>query len=188
MRASAVRTILTTTTGIAIGALVLSGCSTGSDVASAPPEASATGVTTTCPTPEAGANAQDTASYRMLVSASDPEMMVTQEQADAQGLTKGELLIGGIAMGSEGKAKANRHVEVAICDLATGKTVRGADVKMQVLDSGNAHDMMVMEMRGLDEPVTESHYGNNTVVPSTAYRMRVTLNGESAEFPMTVAY
>ena len=101
MRASAVRTVLTAATATAIGALVLSGCSTGSDVALAPPKASATGVTTTCPTPEASANAQDTASYRMVISASSPEMMVTQQQADAQGLTKGELLIGGMAMGSK---------------------------------------------------------------------------------------
>lgn len=188
MRASALRTALTASTGIAIGALVLSGCSTGSNDASAPPKASATAVTTTCPTPKAGANAQDTASYRMVMSASSPEMMVTQEQADAQGLTKGELLIGGMAMGSNADAKANQHVEVAICDLATGKTVTGADVKMEVLTGGNTHDMMAMEMRGLDEPVTESHYGNNTVAPSTAYRMRVTLNGESVEFPMAAAH
>lgn len=185
MRACAARTILTATAGIAIGALVLSGCSTGGDEASAPQESSATGATTACPAPEAGANAQDTASYRMVMSTSEPEMMVTQEEVDAQGLTEGELIIGGdMVMGSEGEANSNGHVEVAICDLATGQRVTGADVMMEVVTDGNAHAMMVMEMRGLDEPVTESHYGNNTVVPATAYLMRVTLNGESAEFPM----
>jgi hypothetical protein len=184
VRASAVRTALTASTGLAIGALVLSGCSTGGGAGSAPPPAS----TTTCPAPDAGANAQDTASYRMVASTSQPETMVTQEQADAQGLTEGELLVGETAMGSMADANANRHVEVAICDLATGTTVTGADVTMQILSGARSHDMMVMEMRGLDEPVTESHYGNNTVVPSTAYRVRVTVNGESAEFPMTAAH
>lgn len=188
MRASAARTILAATTGIAIGALVLSGCSTGGDDASAPQKSSSTGVTTACATPEAGANAQDTASYRMVMSASDPEMMVTQEEVDAQGLTEGELIMGGaMDMGSQGEANANGHLEVAICDLATGKTVTGADVMMEVVAGGHARSMMVMEMRGLDEPATESHYGNNTMMPATAYMMRVTLNGEKAEFPMAPA-
>ena len=181
MRGSVARTILTATTGIALGALALSGCSSTSKGASAPQESTAT----SCPTAEAGASAQDTASYRMVVSASDPETMVTQDEADAQGLTEGELIMGDpMDMGSSGEAKANGHVEVAICDLATGKTVTGADVMMEVVTDGDAHPMMVMEMRGLDEPATESHYGNNTVVPAAPYRMRVTLDGESAEFAM----
>jgi len=172
--------------GIAIGALALSGCSTGGEDAAAPQGASSTSATTTCPTPESGANAQDTASYRMVMSVGEPETMVTQEEADAQGLTEGELIMGGgMDMGSQ--SNATGHVEVAICDLATGRTVQGADVMMEMVSGGSASSMMVMEMRGMDEPATESHYGDNIVMPSTAYRMRVTLNGETVEFPMTPA-
>jgi hypothetical protein len=184
MRATAARTIVMS--GIAIGALALSGCSTGGDDAAGPQGASSTSDTTTCPTPESGANAQDTASYRMVMSAGDPETMVTQQEADAQGLTEGELIMGGgMDMGSQ--TNANGHVEVALCDLATGRTVQGADVMMEVVSGGSASAMMVMEMRGLDEPATESHYGNNIMMPSTDYQMRVTMNSESAEFPMTAA-
>lgn len=165
------------------------GCSSGAgDTTSAQPDAttgSPTETTNRCATPEAGANAQDTASYRMLLSASGPEKMLTQSQVDAQGLTEGELLMGGrMEMRSPGAAQANGHVEVAICDLATGSTVSGADVSMQFIDGSDARPMQVMEMRGLDEPATESHYGNNTVMPARAYAMRVTLDGESAEFAM----
>jgi hypothetical protein len=122
----------------------------------------------------------------MVVSASEPEMMVTPEQVDAEDLTEGELIMGGdMDMGSE--PEANGHVEVAICDLATETTLTGAEVTMEIVTNGQARPMMVMEMRGLDEPATESHYGNNTVLPGTAYRMRVSVNGESAEFPMAAA-
>lgn len=184
MRASSARTIVMS--GVAIGALTLAGCSTGDDDASASQDASSTSATTACPTPESGANAQDTSSYRMVMSAGDRETMVSQEEADAQGLTEGEVIMGGgMDMGSQ--SDATGHVEVAICDLATGETVQGADVMMEVVSGGSANAMMVMEMRGLDEPATESHYGNNIVLPTAAYRMRVTLNGESAEFPMTPA-
>lgn len=169
------------------------GCSTGGgDSATTQPSTtvgSSTGSTTECPTPGAGANTQDTASYRMVVSASDPEKMLTQAQVDAQGQTEGELVIGGgMGMRPAGAAKANGHVEVAICDSATGKTVSGADVTMEIVNHGKARTMRVMEMRGLDEPVTASHYGNNTMVPAGAYVMRVTLNGESAEFPMPAVH
>ncbi len=182
-----------TPAALAILTLLLSiaatGCSSDNgDSTTAQPSAagSSTPATTTCATPEAGENAQDTASYRMVASASDPEKMLTQAQVDSDGLTEGELVTGG-DMGSAGEAEATGHVEVAICDLATGETVSGADVTMDLDSAGKTRAMTVMEMRGLDEPVTASHYGNNTVVPAGDYTLRVTLNGESAEFAMPAA-
>lgn len=184
MRTSTLRTVISAAAGLAIGALVLSGCSSTNDETSEP-KASSAATSAACPDPEAGANRQDTASYRFVMSSSEPEEMVTQEEVDSKGLTEGELVVGDMGMSSD--SDANRHVEVAICDLTTGKTVQGADVGMKIVSNGHARPMMTMEMRGLDEPATESHYGNNTVVPTSAYKVRVTLNGETAEFPMAAA-
>lgn len=179
MRPSTLRAVISAAAGLVIGALVLSGCSSTNDETSEPKASAA------CPDPDAGANTQDTASYRFVMSSSEPEEMVTQDEVDSKGLTEGELVVGDMGMSSD--SDANRHVEVAICDLTTGKTVQGADVGMEIVSNGHARPMMTMEMRGLDEPATESHYGNNTVVPRSTYRVRVTLNGETAEFPMAAA-
>lgn len=182
-RTPAALTTLTLLLGIAA-----TGCSSDNNDATTD-RPSATGAPTpartTCAPPEAGENAQDTASYRMVASASDPEKMLTRAQVDADGLTEGELVTGGDMASAE--AKATGHVEVAICEVATGETVSGADVSMEIRSDGNTRPMTVMEMRGLDEPVTAAHYGNNTVVPAGAYTLRVTLNGESAEFAMPAA-
>jgi len=128
----------------------------------------------------------DTALYRMILSVGSPEDMYTQAEVDAQGVTEGELMLAGkmnstmdMSMGG-GKKK---HVEVAICNLKTGVVLTGAKVRMALAPKGGAYmPMTVAEMRGLDEPSTMSHYGNNVRAPKAPYTVRVRAGGETAVF------
>lgn len=128
----------------------------------------------------------DTASYRMILSVAAPEDMYTQSEVDAQGVTSGELMLAGrmnsaMDMGMSGGMK--RHVEVSICDLATGKILRGATVRMSLARQGGSWmPMNVAEMRGLDEPRSMSHYGNNVRTPKSPYKVKVRAGGQTAVF------
>jgi hypothetical protein len=87
-------------------------------------------------------------------------------------------------MGMGGGKK--QHVEVSICNLKTGKVVRGAKVRMSIAAKGGSYmPMTVAEMRGLDEPTTMSHYGNNVKVPKFPYTVKVKTAGEKAVFRVT---
>lgn len=128
----------------------------------------------------------DTASYRMVFSSGDVEDMYTQAEVDAQGIAEGELMIAGMMNPDMGMdSAAMRHLEVSICDLATGAMVTGASAQMTLNPSSGAAVMVpVAEMRGLDEPPTMAHYGNNVSVPMGSYTADVSLKGETAQFPM----
>lgn len=128
----------------------------------------------------------DTAHYRMILAVGSPENMYTQAQVDAQGITSGELMLAGkmnspMSMGMGGGKKL--HVEVSICNLKTGTVVTSAKVRMSMASKGGSYmPMSVAEMRGLDEPVTMSHYGNNVKVPKSPYTVKVKTAGETAVF------
>jgi hypothetical protein len=128
----------------------------------------------------------DTASYRMILSVGAPEDMYTQVQVNAKGITAGELMLAGrmnssMDMGMGGGLK--QHVEVSICNLSTGKVMRGAKVHMSLARQGGTWmPMNVAEMRGLDEPRTMSHYGNNVRTPKSPYKVKVRAGGQTAVF------
>jgi hypothetical protein len=85
-----------------------------------------------------------------------------------------------------GDVADTRHVEVSICDLATGSTVSGADVTMMVAANGAAAQAMpVAEMRGLDEPATQTHYGNNVPMAPGTSMVAFTVNGQTGTFTIT---
>jgi hypothetical protein len=82
-----------------------------------------------------------------------------------------------------GNAADTRRVEVAICDLATGSTVTRAQVTMMVAANGvAARAMPVAEMRGLDEPASQSHYGNNVPMAAGPHTVAFTVNGQTGTF------
>jgi hypothetical protein len=128
----------------------------------------------------------DTPHYRMILAVGSAENMYTQAQVDAQGITSGELMLAGkmnspMNMGMGGGKK--QHVEVSICNLKTGTVVTGAKVRMSMAPKGGPYmPMTVAEMRGLDEPITMSHYGNNVKVPKSPYTVKVKTAGETAVF------
>lgn len=159
--------------------------------------------TTTCADASGNPDVQqfDTEGYRMVLAVGETEAMYTQAEVDAQSPMTGELMVAGTmmdpgtspmasnGMGSASAAAgagATRHVEVAICDLATGVTVTGADVRMTVADdSAPVQDVSVAEMRGLDEPATETHYGNNMPMSGGPHVVTFTINGQTATFKVT---
>jgi hypothetical protein len=136
-----------------------------------------------------GVKQVDTARYRMILAVGSPENMYTQAQVDAQGITSGELMLAGkmsspMTMGMGGGRQ--RHVEVSLCNLKTGKILTGAGVRMSIAEMGGAYmPMTVAEMRGLDEPRGMSHYGNNVKVPKAPYTVKVKTGGETAVFRVT---
>ncbi len=80
-----------------------------------------------------------------------------------------------------GNAVDTRHVEVSICDHGTGSTVTGASVT--IASSGHvAQAMPVAEMRGFDQPTTETHYGNNVPRTSGTSQVSFTLKGQTGTF------
>jgi hypothetical protein len=139
----------------------------------------------------------DTAGYRMVLTVGDREAMYTQDEVDAKAPMSGELMVAGTMMdpgtaGSSGGGMMSgnvadtRHVEVAICDLATGSTVTGGDVTMMVAAGGAAaRPMSVAEMRGLDEPATQTHYGNNVPMVPGMSMVSFTVNGQTGTFKIS---
>jgi hypothetical protein len=180
---------VTATAGVA---LVVSLASMGIAGTSASAQPSAAGAKATRCVNEAGnpdVKQIDTPHYRMILSVGSPEDMYTQAQVNAQGVTQGELMLAGrmnstMDMGMSGGRR--RHVEVAICDLRTGVVLRGARVHMALAPRGGAYmPMNVAEMRGLDEPITMSHYGNNVRTPRAPYTVKVRTAGDRAVFRVT---
>jgi hypothetical protein len=196
--------------GAAVAAVILAACSgspaatvvTGSGVTASSMSASSSASTltaTTCADSSGDQSVQqvDTAGYRMVMTVGDREAMYTQDEVDANAPMAGELMVAGTMMdpgtaGSSGggmmsgNAADTRHVEVAICDLTTGSTVTGGDVTMMVAAGGAAaQSMPVAEMRGLDEPATQTHYGNNVpMVPGTSM-VSFTVNGQTGTFKIS---
>jgi len=82
-----------------------------------------------------------------------------------------------------GNVVDTRHVEVSICDLATGSRVTGASVTMTMASSGHVVQAMpVAEMRALDEPTTETRYGNTVPMTSGTSQVSFTLKGQTGTF------
>jgi hypothetical protein len=158
--------------------------------------ASSTVAPTTCADSSGDNSVQqvDTAGYRMVLAVGDREAMYTQDEVSAKAPMTGEMMVAGTMMdpgttGSSGggmmsgNTSNTRHVEVAICDLATGSTVTGADVTMMVAANGAAAAAMpVAEMRGLDEPATQTHYGNNVPMTPGTSTVAFTVNGQTGTF------
>jgi hypothetical protein len=173
-------------TGAAV-VLTLAAAGFASSPASAQPSA-ANASSTRCvnESGKPGVKQIDTAHYRMILAVGSPESMYTQSQVDAQGITSGEVMVAGrmnspMSMGMGAGKK--QHVEVSLCNLTTGAIVTGAKVRMSIAPKGGTYmPMTVAEMRGLDEPITMSHYGNNVKVPKSPYTVKVKTAGETAVF------
>lgn len=178
-----------TTAGAVIAASLIAVGIAGTPALAYPAESSQT--SSRCASTAGSANEiqLDRGHYRLTLAVGAPEDMYTQAQVDAQGITDGELMIAGkmnspmdMGMGAGKK----RHVEVSICDIRTGKIIQGGKVRMSIAPKGGAYmPMVVAEMRGLDEPPTMAHYGNNVTVPKAPYKVKVRVGGQAAVFHVT---
>jgi hypothetical protein len=82
-----------------------------------------------------------------------------------------------------------RHLEVHICDRASGKVVTTAMPAITVTPSsgGAPEHVPVAVMEGITAGTADLHYGNNVPLrPGTSYRIAVRLGPDRAAFKYTV--
>ncbi len=155
-----------------------------------------------------------TAKYVMVLNVGAAETMYTKDEVVANHPTSGEVMIGGqMDMGGAGSTPrssgsapsttmmmghssptsmagssgaATAHVEVHICDRATGKTATNVMPVITVVDDSmhsKPSNVPVAVMQGVGAPAYDTHYGNNVAMPTGHnYTVVVTLKGDTATF------
>ncbi|CAB4685016.1 MAG: hypothetical protein F2663_01090 [Actinobacteria bacterium] len=136
---------------------------------------------------------QKTASYTVTLSLGSKEPMYTPAEAKAKHLKSGEVMVGGsMAMDmSSGMGGAVRHLEVHITSNATGKSVTTVMPKIAITDKtakGMADLLTVVKMKGVGEPASDIHFGNNVDIHvGHSYTVAVGVGGEKATFQFTAS-
>jgi hypothetical protein len=116
--------------------------------------------------------------------------MYTPAQVKSMHPKTGEVMVGG-SMGGGGMSmgKGTRHLEVHIHSRATGNVVTNVTPTILIRDKtampgmNMAVKVPAMAMQGIDQGVSDRHYGNN--VPLKAghtYVITVTVNRQPATF------
>lgn len=151
------------------------------------------------PTPEAMATVEEeeageveasgeTASYRMELGIESAEMMLMP--GEAEGATEGEVMVQlpGMPMPKASMTDqgypVNHHLEVQIFDKASGAIVdKMPMISITDAETGTSRELEdVMAMHPVDADERDIHFGNNVYLPSGTYTVKVTLDGETAEF------
>ena len=137
-----------------------------------------------------GEQTKSTKSYVFKLTVGMAEEMWTPAQVRAKHPTSGEVMLGGTMGGAMSMGGSARHVEVGIVKRSTGKVITTAHpaISLRDLDMSNAMTVKVpfAVMRGVDEGVADTHYGNNVdLVGGHRYGVTVLLGGEQAVFKMT---
>ncbi len=136
-----------------------------------------------------------TRAYVFLLHLGSQENMVmlTAAQAKSKHIRSGELMVGGSMAGMSSGAMnghtSMRHLEVHICNRASGKVVTGAMPAITVVpqSGGTPEQIPVAVMQGVVSGVGDLHYGNNVALRQGAsYRITVRLGAEPAAFKYTV--
>lgn len=136
-----------------------------------------------------------TRSYVFLLHIGSRETMVmlTAAQAKSKHITSGELMIGGsmasMPSGAMNGHTTTRHLEVHICDRASGKVVTSAmpTITIDPSSGGTAEQVPVMVMEGVTAGAGDLHYGNNVPLRTgTSYKITVRLGADRAVFKYTV--
>jgi hypothetical protein len=138
---------------------------------------------------EAGLFKQEarTVHYRLELQIGPTEKMLTPADAAASDQTTGEVMVGGdMSMtGMPMDMGDVRHLEVHVYPLDKGEAVTDANVTIAVTNtaSRNAEDVPVAKMYGIKEGLADT---NNVSLPAASYTIEVTVNGEKAEFALTI--
>ncbi len=171
----------------------LGGCgSSGSPAKPAPARGS---LAAGCRAANAGDETATAAAYVFLLHMGSEEkmLMISPAEAKAKHITSGELMVGGtmsagMPSGAMSGHTTMRHLEVHICDRASGKVVTGAmPTIMLAPSSGGATERLpVAVMQGV-AAAGDLHYGNNVALRSGAtYTVTVRLGTDRAAFKYTV--
>ena len=87
----------------------------------------------------------------------------------------------------------NHHLVVHIFDEKTHKTLTNATVTMKFTLLGEgpsaapAAEVPVVVMQAIGKGPSSTHYGNNVSMPAGRYNVTVTVNGQPADFGITVS-
>lgn len=107
-------------------------------------------------------------------------------EVKAKHLKTGEVMLGGSMAGMRFAAGTiPRHVEVHICNRATGKVVTRAmpSITLVAQSGGRPEQVPVMVMQGIESGVSDLHYGNNVPMRrGVTYVVVVRTGGERAAF------
>lgn len=133
---------------------------------------------------------QKTAHYLLDLKIGPAEQMFSTDDPAAHRPTTGEVMVDG-DMSMAGMSMAvgdERHLEVHVYTLDKGDVVTDAKVAITVTgpSSKTTEEVPVVKMYGVVEGPSDTHYGNNVSLPPGTYSIAVTVNGESAEFTVSV--
>ncbi len=130
-----------------------------------------------------------TAAHVFLLHVGPGESMAMPADVKAKHLTSGEMMLGGsmagMSPGASSGSSTPRHLEVHICDRATGKVLTGAMPVITLAPSPgrSAQPVPVMVMEGIGAGVSDLHYGNNvTMRRGGAYVITVRVGSDHAVF------
>lgn len=133
-----------------------------------------------------------TAKYVYLLHVGHPEQMVMPDEAKARHITTGEMMVGGsmAQMYANTPGATPHHLEVHICNRATGRVVTNAMPAITLAPSSHAapQNVPVMVMQGITAGVADLHYGNNVPMRSgSTYTVSIRLGSDRAVFHYKVA-
>jgi hypothetical protein len=174
---------------IAAGALAACGSSS-----STTPTTGSASLAVGCRAVNAADQAVKTRTYVFLLHVGNPEkmLMISPQQAKSRHIISGELMVGGSMAGMSADTMkshmATHHLEVHICDRASGKVVGSAMPSITVAPSsgGPPEHLSVAVMEGIQAGIADLHYGNNvTLRPGANYTITVRLGADRAAFKYT---
>jgi hypothetical protein len=132
-----------------------------------------------------------TANYRLTLEIGPPETMLAMCQVTGSAIS-GEVMVSGQMTDPSPTSMqgAIYHLELHIYDIKTGATVVLPDDQITITvtnSSGLSRTVPISEMFGVQEGVTDLHYGNNVLLTSGSYIVGVNVGGEKASFSTNIS-
>jgi hypothetical protein len=131
-----------------------------------------------------------TADYKLMLKLGPPETMLMMCQV-TNSTIPGEVMVSGQMMGdmSTGMNGTTYHVELHIYDIKTGATVALPvhEVTITITNSsGMSRSLPIAEMFGVQDGVTDLHYGNNIQIALGSYTIGVSVADEKASYRTSI--
>ena len=131
-----------------------------------------------------------TASYSLTLSVGPKETMYTVAEVKAKHPTSGEVMLDdSMAMGGMSMGAGNRHLEVQVKSRKTNRVLSLKPSSITLTDTSAmsgmamADKLHVMAMYGVNEGMSDLHYGNNVkLTAGHMYKVVVIVKGEKATF------
>jgi hypothetical protein len=132
-----------------------------------------------------------TANYRLTLEIGHPETMLSMCQVTGSEQS-GEVMVSGQMTDPDPMSAhgTTYHLELHIYDIKTGATavLPVHQITITVTDStGLSRDVPIAEMFGVQEGVTDLHYGNNVQLTSGSYIVDVSVGHEKASFSTNIS-